>query len=1021
MSLANTLSVLLDFKSDLSGLTKFTEGLRSRLTLVKELNDKMANGAAAVNTAIAAGAAFFAVGALKEYTGEALQSREAQAKLGQALEQTKQNSSAYRAELAEQASALQEVTGIEDEVIAGVQRQLVFGGAQKKDIAQLTRLTLDFAAAKEVDAVGAAKAVGRALQGEGDELKRYGVEIDETKDKLPALLEGLGKFKGQASTAFSSLPEGLREFRIASKDAQQSAGEAVIAISNPLLQGIAEGLRGVSGRLHDVEEHGSLVRDVLTGAASALGTFVGANLDRLLILAGMLATLKAGSYGLSEALKVVTSGFLAVTSVDLLPLLANMQAMSKEIGILQVVTMGGWTAKFAVGLAAVGVGLAAFAAGSMLINSIEQAQLGRLDREERIRESIAGQTKSLQQQVGLVKNAADVATARAALEADIKAKEAKFDALPRQGRNRKIAQDFQGEAALLLEGIAINKRNIELLDNPDFVGKTFTKNLAPDSKKTIAANRELDFALAEARRKELETQVLEGNKIYLATQEREKQAKAERELFELETQAKAAEASGNIKLLEQLQLQITEKQLIASLDFKNRDLIAARLAEEKKLSDQKKADAEAERALAAQLGDIAIRRADLDADRYTSAEEKQRTRLKLLAEENRLIDARIEKLEKELVLNPDPQIREKIDGLRKQRADNRRDEVTSQPQTAGQAIVSTTVGMQDRIGGEAEQVANAWQSTAETMRTSMGGAFADMILKSESFSQAAVGFGQAVAVGFIQSGAQMLADWIMNHIVMEGVKAAFTATDVGLHATGEATKTGISLAGAVARKAIGLGETIFHGIQWVIRTVAHLIGETTNTGITLAQQAIRLPAIMVETGAYLAKAAIGALSAMASIPYVGPILAIAAMGAIVAAGAKVIGGFREHGGPVQAGQSYVVGERRAEIFTPDQDGYIYPSIGAGIAALSDNVTAGMTAPAAADDQGAGGGGGGGGQLDIESLMDIIAQRISVIVPTGSREVSRIARHSRAAGDVVRIVQEAYPEISQRGPSSKSRY
>jgi hypothetical protein len=38
---------------------------------------------------------------------------------------------------------------------------------------------------------------------------------------------------------------------------------------------------------------------------------------------------------------------------------------------------------------------------------------------------------------------------------------------------------------------------------------------------------------------------------------------------------------------------------------------------------------------------------------------------------------------------------------------------------------------------------------------------------------------------------------------------------------------------------------------------------------------------------------------------------------------------RERGGPVQAGQPYIVGERRAELFVPGQSGTILPSVPSG--------------------------------------------------------------------------------------------
>ena len=42
-----------------------------------------------------------------------------------------------------------------------------------------------------------------------------------------------------------------------------------------------------------------------------------------------------------------------------------------------------------------------------------------------------------------------------------------------------------------------------------------------------------------------------------------------------------------------------------------------------------------------------------------------------------------------------------------------------------------------------------------------------------------------------------------------------------------------------------------------------------------------------------------------------------------------VGGGREHGGPVQAGQAYIVGERRPEIFVPNTSGVILPRVPSG--------------------------------------------------------------------------------------------
>lgn len=50
---------------------------------------------------------------------------------------------------------------------------------------------------------------------------------------------------------------------------------------------------------------------------------------------------------------------------------------------------------------------------------------------------------------------------------------------------------------------------------------------------------------------------------------------------------------------------------------------------------------------------------------------------------------------------------------------------------------------------------------------------------------------------------------------------------------------------------------------------------------------------------------------------------------------------REHGGPVRAGQAYIVGERQPEVFVPRQDGVILPSVGS-ITAASGAAGAGPT-------------------------------------------------------------------------------
>jgi len=100
--------------------------------------------------------------------------------------------------------------------------------------------------------------------------------------------------------------------------------------------------------------------------------------------------------------------------------------------------------------------------------------------------------------------------------------------------------------------------------------------------------------------------------------------------------------------------------------------------------------------------------------------------------------------------------------------------------------------------------------------------------------------------------------------------------------------------GSLARQGWHLAETVFHGLMVAVRVAAHIAGEVLSTAITLANAILR-------AGYYLITAIIGAMSAEAQIPYVGPILAVVAAAAI-AAGAAAMGGFAAGGytgtGPV---------------------------------------------------------------------------------------------------------------------------
>lgn len=276
-------------------------------------------------------------------------------------------------------------------------------------------------------------------------------------------------------------------------------------------------------------------------------------------------------------------------------------------------------------------------------------------------------------------------------------------------------------------------------------------------------------------------------------------------------------------------------------------------------------------------------------------------------------------------------------------------------QSIGDGIAGSLQQQVAKIGTLGDQIAGVFTTVGDTIRKSLGSAFADAILKGGTFHKTMTNISRAVVTSFVQSGAQMVADWLWQHTAMAAVKKLFTAQDIATHGTGEAVKVAQTTAGqlgqttahasgATSRGIIKIGETIFHGIQIGIQTAASIAGELAQTAITVAQAPLRIASMLAESGVKLVSAALGAMAAMSSIPYVGPFLAIAAMAGIIAAGSKLL--HREQGGPVSAGQAYIVGEKRPEVFVPNADGFIIPS-----------VAQAMTRPGYAPG-GRGGGGGG---------------------------------------------------------------
>lgn len=287
----------------------------------------------------------------------------------------------------------------------------------------------------------------------------------------------------------------------------------------------------------------------------------------------------------------------------------------------------------------------------------------------------------------------------------------------------------------------------------------------------------------------------------------------------------------------------------------------------------------------------------------------------------------------------------------------------------------------DQLSKAAEQIQNTFGTVAVSIARAftdiVGGAvsavsegISGLIKGTMTWGQALQSIGTSMVNVVIESFARMAAEWIVTHVVMEGVSWAFKGVQsmirgaetteeaahagarLAIHTGTESAMTGATIFGSIARGASRVFETIQFVTQTIVRRVAHLGSEVFMTGVSIVQTLIRVAthiagevastvATTVNTGlriteklaesvANVINAATGAMSAMASIPYVGPFLAIAAMAAIIGAGVSVMAGGFAEGGPVAGPGSgtsdsipawlsngeFVVNERAASMIGP---------------------------------------------------------------------------------------------------------
>lgn len=268
----------------------------------------LGSAAAAVGTGLAAfGAA--AVASFRE-------SEKATNELNQAMV----NQGVYTSDLAkkygEMATKLEGLTQFADEQVTSAQATLQTFIGQREVTEELTKATLDLAAAKKIDLASAAQLIGKSIGGETNALSRYGIEIDKTADKTTQMaqaLQGLNaKYGGQAEAAAKGLGT-LEQLKNAVDNVLEKVGERLapfIAFFTKQLTAFATELQSNTGFVQGLDAAIlGLSKVFLTLKAMAM-TSIQAITGGLGVMSEVVSQVMEGNF--KNAITVGQEGFKAV-------------------------------------------------------------------------------------------------------------------------------------------------------------------------------------------------------------------------------------------------------------------------------------------------------------------------------------------------------------------------------------------------------------------------------------------------------------------------------------------------------------------------------------------------------------------------------------------------------------------------------------------------------------------------------------------------------------------------------------
>lgn len=302
-------------------LSGISQAIKDQARAVQQYNASLANGAAAWRQLASVAATFIGLQQLRESVRMAQAAEVEIAQLRRTLQAAGQASDELFSSLVRQSQELQTLTGVGDDTVLAVQRLLFTFRLSADEVMRLTPLVLDLAAATGRNAVDAARQLGAALQGRGDELLRYGIDARDAA----GLIEQLSRaFAGQAAAAREALGP-MAETTILWDQMRQALGRAISVPLQAFLRGANDAIRQMMTALDEADRRWpaatAALRDLAAAAGVLAGHFGAPAVGLLAVSLGLHATWRL----LAPAINMMRVAFFALAG--------SLQAMTREMGL----------------------------------------------------------------------------------------------------------------------------------------------------------------------------------------------------------------------------------------------------------------------------------------------------------------------------------------------------------------------------------------------------------------------------------------------------------------------------------------------------------------------------------------------------------------------------------------------------------------------------------------------------------------------------------------------------------------